>query len=534
MRNRLYIFAMLVGLLISSAFALLPHTAYAANTLITLRKPVVLSAAEQRFVASLAPLKVVSHEQAPPLSLYDRSTGQYQGISVDLFRFIADQIGLSYQFVSDGQVSYSKNMQQFEQGHVDLLIPASVSAERSKIGLFTDTHYDSFYSAIARREDSLKIFNIKQLGQYRLGVVDKTAIIPHLQSIIPGVELHTYLEGALYEGLRRKKIDIALFNKGAFAQDRVRLELFDLDDIYTLYNFPRSYSFLFKPTAENQKLVDIFNRYLAVIDNSASVLMYEDDEYRLIEKYIEKQNQQQILLLVIVIAVLSLLLLLRVSLARKRILRKLSESHSYIVQQHQELQTVNQQLEYLSSRDGLTGLVNRRYFDEQFCLEHARHLRTGSALSVLMVDIDFFKSINDTYGHAQGDVYLQKIAAVIKAALSRSSDLAARYGGEEFVCIMPDTDLPGALKVAEQIREAVIAQHLNNAENPPQPLTVSVGVATAKGSSSSVDELLEQADVQLYRAKNSGRNRVCGILLNQSAPVYGTAKESQIAVTNDA
>ena len=133
-----------------------------------------------------------------------------------------------------------------------------------------------------------------------------------------------------------------------------------------------------------------------------------------------------------------------------------------------------------------------------------------------MVDIDLFKSINDHYGHAIGDVYLQKIAAALNTIMSRPNDLAARYGGEEFVCILPDTDLSGALQVAEEIRLAVIALHLDNAEVKPQPITVSVGVATSQGSKYSVSELLKQADMQLYRAKNEGRNRVCGVLLAEA------------------
>lgn len=101
------------------------------------------------------------------------------------------------------------------------------------------------------------------------------------------------------------------------------------------------------------------------------------------------------------------------------------------------------------------------------------------------------------------------------AAVSRPNDRAARYGGEEFVCILPDTDLLGALKVAEQIREAVMALHLDNAEDSAQHLTVRVGVATLQGAHSSASELLKQADVQLYRAKNAGRNRAFGILLSE-------------------
>src|SRR5690606_18445361 len=145
------------------------------------------------------------------------------------------------------------------------------------------------------------------------------------------------------------------------------------------------------------------------------------------------------------------------------------------------LQAANKKLEYLNRTDELTQLANRRYFDQQLALEHMRHQRSGAALSLLMVDIDHFKSINDHYGHAIGDVYLQKIAAVLSTVMSRSNDLAARYGGEEFVCILPDTDLSGALQVAEEIRLAVMAVHLDNTEVLPQAVTVSIGVATLQG-----------------------------------------------------
>ena len=507
---------LLLVLAISAFFPFSVNANQHLEAKITLQRPVQLSAEEQLFVSALPTLTVASHKQAPPLSLYDRHADKYTGISVDLFCFIANQIGLSYQFVGGGYVSFSETMGDFEEGYVDVLIPASISAERSKIGLFADSHYGEFYSVVARKSDRLQISNTQQLGEHRIGVIGKTAIIPYMQSIIPQVELHTYVEGSIYEALRRNKVDVVLLNKGLFAQDRIRLELFDLDDIYTLYEFPRAYSFLFKNTADNQKLIKIFNRYIAAMDNSASVRFYEDGESRLIEKYMRKQDEQQLVFVLACLVALLFMILFRVSRARKRILGKLAQSHALVVEQHQALQEANKDLKYLNRTDGLTLLANRRYFDEQLALEHARHQRSESALSVLMVDIDLFKSINDHYVHAIGDVYLQKIAAALNTIMSRPNDLAARYGGEEFVCILPDTDLSGALQVAEEIRLAVIALHLDNAEVKPQPITVSVGVATSQGSKCSVAELLKQADMQLYRAKNEGRNRVCGVLLAEA------------------
>ena len=516
MRTFLYGRELLKALAVS-VFFIFPVTAKQhPDANIQLLRSVELTAQEQLFVSTLPALKIASHKQAPPMSLYDRYADKYTGISVDLFCFIANEIGLPYQFIGDGYQSFSEMMADFEEGHIDVLMPVSISAERSKQGLFADGHYDEFYAVVARKSDRLHLLNSQQLSEHRIGVIEQASIIPYLQSKTPQAELHAYKEGVIYEALRRNKIDVAVLNKGVFVQDRIRLELFDLDNIFTLYDFPRNYSFLFKNTADNQKIIEIFNRYIAATDLSASVRFYEDGESQLIKKYTRKQSEQQLVFFLACLVALLFIGLVRISRARKRILDKLAQSHAQIVEQHHALQAANKKLEYLNRTDELTQLANRRYFDQQLALEHMRHQRSGAALSLLMVDIDHFKSINDHYGHAIGDVYLQKIAAVLSTVMSRSNDLAARYGGEEFVCILPDTDLSGALQVAEEIRLAVMAVHLDNTEVLPQAVTVSVGVATLQGSSCSVVELLKQADMQLYCAKDAGRNCVCGILLAET------------------
>lgn len=516
MRNLIYSFSVIVVLAMSAMFLDGTKASLPAEHRITLRESVILTAEEQALIRSLPTLKVSAYRRAPPLSLYNRREKQYEGISIDIFRFIADEINLSYEFIQTENTSFSENIQQFEQGHVDVLMPASYLAEREQMGVFTDEYHHGFYSAIALRENQIRISNAEQLQQYRVGVVTATAVEFYLQSLMPKEQIVSYDSGAIYEALRRKKIDIAVFNHGVFAYDRIHFELFDMQNVYTLYEYPRGYSFLFKRSPEHLKLLAIFNRYIHAIDSRASVLEHEDDERLLIDKYIKQQNKQYLLWVVIVVASILLFLLLKGYRSRQRIVVELGESHARILRQHQALQEANSKLERLSQIDALTGLANRRFFDQQFALEHARHLRGTGGLSVLMLDIDYFKNINDRYGHAVGDVYLQKIAAVLMSVISRPNDLAARYGGEEFVCILPDTDLPGALKVAEQIREEVIALHLDNAKKPPQPLTISVGVATLQGAHSSADDLLKQADVQLYRAKDAGRNRVCGIVLSES------------------
>ena len=170
----------------------------------------------------------------------------------------------------------------------------------------------------------------------------------------------------------------------------------------------------------------------------------------------------------------------------------------------------------LAARDELTGLGNRRYFmqrGEEAVRLAARH---GRPLSVLMIDIDHFKTVNDRYGHAAGDDVL-KFLAVTLSLHSRSTDTCGRIGGEEFALVLPETALAEALKTAERIREAVARTPVPTDQSAePIPVTVSIGAA-ALAPAQSLDELLEQADRALYEAKGSGRNRVAGVPARQAA-----------------
>ncbi len=166
--------------------------------------------------------------------------------------------------------------------------------------------------------------------------------------------------------------------------------------------------------------------------------------------------------------------------------------------------------------DGLTGVHNRRYFDEQLASEWGRAMRNRSALSVVLLDVDFFKRYNDRYGHQIGDDCLRRVAATLKSALKRPGDLVARYGGEEFACVLPDTGLDGALQVARQLGQAVQAQLIEHADSAVAPVvTVSLGVCSKReGTAGSAEALLRGADAQLYEAKTRGRHQACGIELD--------------------
>jgi diguanylate cyclase (GGDEF)-like protein/PAS domain S-box-containing protein len=165
-------------------------------------------------------------------------------------------------------------------------------------------------------------------------------------------------------------------------------------------------------------------------------------------------------------------------------------------------------LEQLATRDGLTGLANRRCFDQTLHAEWARALRQRQPLSLLMVDVDNFKAYNDANGHLGGDECLKRIATAVASEM-RANDLVARYGGEEFAVILPNQSLKGAASVAERIRTRVEQLQVPNRVAPGRHVTVSIGAATAIAShDNSASELVAIADAALYRAKHMGRNRI--------------------------
>ncbi|WP_158602030.1 GGDEF domain-containing protein [Pararobbsia silviterrae] len=172
------------------------------------------------------------------------------------------------------------------------------------------------------------------------------------------------------------------------------------------------------------------------------------------------------------------------------------------------LQRAHARLQEFSIRDGLTGVYNRRFFDERYAREIERAKRTGRPLSVLMVDVDYFKLFNDTHGHQRGDECLIAVATAISRQAARPGDFVARYGGEEFVLVLPDTDRAGAATVSERVRDAVSALRIPT-PTPSGIVTLSVGASTIERPPPATDALLRAADTALYMAKNSGRNRVC-------------------------
>lgn len=180
-----------------------------------------------------------------------------------------------------------------------------------------------------------------------------------------------------------------------------------------------------------------------------------------------------------------------------------------------ELLAANARLEALATTDELTGLFNRRYFEQLLVVEHQRTQRYKTPLSVVLIDVDHFKDVNGTYGHQMGDQVLRNLGSLLKAAV-RTTDRAARYGGEEMCILLPHTPLSGAVELAERLRLLVQdAAHTLGGQTIRK--TISLGVSCDEGGVENSQQLVKRADEALYAAKHGGRNRVVSWPMEPSA-----------------
>lgn len=182
-----------------------------------------------------------------------------------------------------------------------------------------------------------------------------------------------------------------------------------------------------------------------------------------------------------------------------------------------DLRKAQEALEVIATHDSLTGLGNRRLFERSLEIEFGRGARQSTPLSLIIADIDYFKRYNDTYGHVAGDHCLAEVAQALKGCCHRKTDLAVRYGGEEFAVLLPDTDIHGALAMAEQIRQSVMERNISHSGSPVGRVTISLGcysfVPTGRDS---IEVFIERADAALYQAKATGRNRVMALAVESA------------------
>lgn len=488
---------------------------------IALKQSVLIDDTTRKALQTLPTLRVVS-VNAPPLTSYNNETERYSGIAVDILCFIAREVDLKLSFLHTEHHTAKERIDLIGTAAADIFMPLSLQPERAARGLFTDPYYENYYAAIGREHEEFLINGLMDLRPFRVGVVEGSSFASLLRDLMPPGNLHEYpsstMPGGLFPALQNGEIDIAVYNKSIFAEKRYRHDLFDLVVLDTLYEQPRAYRYYVQNTPEHHELVQTINRYLAAVDATEAIRAHHNGEQQFIERYVTQRSQRLILLIVIGVGALLLVASYLVSRRYKRLTTLLERRNLHIQEQRRALEKANAELAALTHTDELTQLANRRFFNDTLQREYSRWQRTGASLSVLVVDIDFFKLVNDHFGHMTGDDYLRTLARVLETSVQRSTDLVARPGGEEFACILPNTNIYDARLIAQRIQRNLARLGLSNplADNPV--LTVSIGIATLVSGDFSMDSLLSHADQQMYHVKRTGRNGVSWVELTADGP----------------
>jgi PAS domain S-box-containing protein len=314
--------------------------ASARDDLIQPNKDFVLSEQESQFIRSLPPLKVMVDDNFVPLSTYDSKTGSYQGISVDLFRHIADKLGLKYQWLHNPKLSWSDKVDLFKKHEVDLLMPVSFTTERAKAGIYTKSFYDTYYGVIGKKDRTIILKSSYDLASYKIGVTKASAIIPFIQPFVPAAQIIAYDNQAeLYQSLRNGQVDVALQNRNVFMEDRFNLGFVDLTMIHTIAESPRKYSYYLNKNETHQKLTEIIDRYMSGVDYSRLVADYERGEDELILRYSEQKHQKKLLLIGIYCTLPLLVLFGMAYLKHRKVAVKLAATLEQVQKHHQALQS---------------------------------------------------------------------------------------------------------------------------------------------------------------------------------------------------
>jgi diguanylate cyclase (GGDEF)-like protein len=446
---------------------------------------VTFSAKERDFLAGRDHLRTCADPSWLPFEQIDNN-GVHKGIIADVLALIARRISMPFEVVATDD--FNTSLQEVKNGNCDILTGFQIPIDQTSHFVFSKPYMESV-GVIVTGEKAPYIQNMETLVGKKVTVLHDDAIEAYIKGNFPGIVVD--IAPSVHEALLRVKRNQSYAVIAELQTVSYNIYESGLYDLKIAGQTPFKYFFKIAIPHSSATLKPIIDK---AVDSISTRELSQITQKWLSIKYEYGFNYRlfwQILgILAIGVAVIVYWNI------------KLSRLNRTIAVQNEQLEKKGKELKQLSITDSLTGLYNRMHLNEQFLLEHNRSLRHNRPLSIIMLDIDQFKKINDSYGHLSGDLVLEAIAETIQKAV-RQTDILGRWGGEEFLIICPETTLEGAKSMAEKLRKVI-----REIEFPfDHQVSASFGVSKLINGQE-LKDLISLADKALYKAKKNGRNRV--------------------------
>lgn len=458
------------------------------------QRELALSAEKQAYLDSISPIRFAIDPSWPPFEYLDAQQ-QLQGVASDYLKLISERLGVEFELVTG--LSWSQALEAAREGKIDLLPSIASTPERRQYLQFTYPHIRS-PMVIVTRDDQEYMADVSALNGREVLVVRDYASDEWLRSNHPQVSLK-YVSTA-EEGLRALAAGqgFAFVDNLAVISHLIKTQ--GLNNLQVSGQTPYSFDLSIAVRSDLAQLRDLLDHALLSISQQQHNEIYD----RWVSlPVLEDRQIPWGTLTPIGGAILAVMLLLALhSLRLSALNTRIRAVNDQLQMTQEELKLKNEQLHELSVTDKLTGVFNRHHLDQVLTEKHAQALRYQRPMSLVLFDLDYFKQVNDRFGHQAGDQVLQVFCDLV-CACTRSTDIFGRWGGEEFLLVCPETTTADALKVAEKIRSALAAHVFEQGFVQH----VSAGIMSlAPGMS--LDQLISATDQRLYAAKNNGRNCV--------------------------
>ncbi len=445
----------------------------------------LISKDEEAYLSQTTALNICVNPDRLPLEAVNLD-GTVTGISSEFLDLLGELMNIPFNIVSTK--NWSETLTLAAKGECDLLPMITKTKKRQQYLNFTSPWLNAPI-VVATRQDQIYISNLNLVTNQKFGIVHGLAIKDILHTAYPDLKLINV--ESVREGLKKVENGTMFGFIDTIPTISRILQADSLTKIKISGETGLSIDFSVGVKKDDTRLLSIIEKSLSTIDNAKITRIYNR---WLAVAYIDRFDYTRFWQVIAGFTLLTLYLLYRYQHGLRTTDR--------LRQAHAEIEAVNSKLTELARTDTLTGIANRLKIDEGLNLELARFDRTHEPFSVILLDIDHFKLVNDNHGHHIGDQILQSISDILKQNI-RAYDLAGRWGGEEFLVICPSTTHDGIISLAEHLRLAI----MNNIPESLPSQTASFGVATVQPGDS-VEDLIRRADEALYRAKKDGRNRV--------------------------